>query len=174
MTAERTESTEERDARLFLEDVFGAQPGGLIAITIAPKWGSPHCVKTPADALHYVVGRRDVYFRLGLVAHRPKKRGIEADTVAIPGVWAEVDLNGAPDGRGGTIVNAATDDRSGDGDRALRARTDADGPLRLRTARLLVIRRAVAARGRRAARRGQAACAGLAGATARQRRNESA
>ncbi len=98
---------QERDARLFLTDVFGSEPPGLVAITVAPKWGSPHCVKTPADALWYVVDKPDVYFRIGLVAHKPAKRGEESDTVAIPGVWAEIDINGAPDGRGGTITDAA-------------------------------------------------------------------
>ena len=48
-----------------------------------------------------------MYFRLGLVAHRPAKRGEEADTIAIPGVWAEIDVNGGPQNNGDLVTNGA-------------------------------------------------------------------
>ena len=102
-----TSAEQERDARLFLETLYGGRPDGLIAITIAPAWDKPHCVKTPADAPHYVVGKRDVYYRLGLVRHPPKKRGTEADTIGIPGVWAEFDVNGGPKNNGDTVKDGA-------------------------------------------------------------------
>ena len=98
---------QERDARLFLEELYGPEPDGLIAITVAPAWNKPRCCKAPAGAIYYAVGRRDVYFRLGLVARQPHGRGVEADTIAIPGVWVEIDLNGSPDGRGSVITDAA-------------------------------------------------------------------
>ena len=56
---------QERDARLFLEELYGPEPDGLIAITTAPDWHKPVCCKAPTGALYYVVGKRDVYFRLG-------------------------------------------------------------------------------------------------------------
>ena len=61
--------------------------------------------------MHYVVGKVDVYTRITLLACRPAKggRGTEDDAIALPGVWAEFDVNGTPDSKGGIVADAFPD-----------------------------------------------------------------
>jgi hypothetical protein len=90
---------QERDARLFLETLFEQQPPKtVIAIGDARK---PHFVLSPADALAWVVGKSDVYVRMSLLAGKPATpRGKKEDSVAILGVWADIDVEGGPKSNG--------------------------------------------------------------------------
>jgi hypothetical protein len=95
----------ERDARLFLNDVYGGQPDGTV-IAVGPV-KRPHYVYGPEDALSYIVNKIDRYCRVTLLGGRPKSgRGAAEDSVALPGLVADFDLNGAPDGRGGVVTGA--------------------------------------------------------------------
>jgi len=59
------------------------------------------------EATRLVVGAVDVYTRITIIGKRPMTgRGTAADSVAVPGLWFEIDVNGAPDGRGGVIACA--------------------------------------------------------------------
>ena len=98
----------EREALAFFEGLFSDEPQGRILICEKAKGWSTHACLTPADAVPYVLGHVDVYHRATLVEHKPRSgRGTEADTSALPAVWGEVDVNGAPDGKGGVVSGAA-------------------------------------------------------------------
>ena len=97
----------EREALAFFEGLFSDEPQGRILICEKAKGWSTHACLTPADAVPYVLGHVDVYHRATLVEHKPRSgRGTEADTSALPAVWGEVDVNGAPDGKGGVVSGA--------------------------------------------------------------------
>jgi hypothetical protein len=98
-------------ALTFLTLLHGAEPQGLIAITVAPRWGSPHRVYTPQDALPYVVGKPDVYTRIGLLERLDHGRGTANATVQIPGAWVEIDVTGGPSNNGQQVAGGARDYR---------------------------------------------------------------
>jgi hypothetical protein len=104
--------SEARDSLAFFEALFGDQPQGRILICEKTKGWSPHACVSPADAVHYVLGNVDVFHRVTLVEHKPKSgRGTEADTSALTDLWAEADVNGSPDGKGGVVSDAAASQR---------------------------------------------------------------
>ena len=95
----------ERDARLFFGDVYGAQPEGTV-IAVGPV-KKPHYALGPEGALPWVVNKTDAYVRVTLLAGRPKSgRGTAEDSVALPGLVADFDVNGSPDGHGGVVAGA--------------------------------------------------------------------
>ena len=107
MTAPNREQLE-REAAEFLEEVYGSKPAGtLIAVGPAAK---QHFVRTPADAVPYVIGGVDMFVRVSLLGKRPKSgRGMDADAVALPALVADYDVNGSPTGNGGVVTGAFTD-----------------------------------------------------------------
>jgi hypothetical protein len=86
----------ERDALRFLELLYRGKPEPSV-IVVTPKaangdFGRSHFVPSPKDALDYVVGAVDVYTRITPIARKPASgRGKAADSIALPGVWAELD-----------------------------------------------------------------------------------
>ena len=95
----------ERDAEMFLADVYARQPEGTV-IAVGPK-SKQHFVLNPSGALPWIVGKPDSYCRVTLLARRPEKgRGKAADSVALPGLVADFDVDGSPDGRGGVVTGA--------------------------------------------------------------------
>jgi hypothetical protein len=97
-----TVSDVERDAGVFLETLYGIGPddGLLIAISTFKPFRQEFCPDVGA-ALTHVVGHADIYSRITLLAERPRGRGLESDSAALPGVWCEFDVKGSPNGRGG-------------------------------------------------------------------------
>jgi len=95
-----------QDALTYLEALHGERPQpSVIVVTPTTKGGGfarSHFVRSPQDAVDYVVGGVDVYVRITPLARRPKDggRGIADDAIALPAVWAELDINGTP-GRDG-------------------------------------------------------------------------
>jgi hypothetical protein len=101
----RTSRRLEFDARHYLRALYQGQPEGtLIAVGTLTR---PHFCYSVDDALHWVIGARDVYARITLLGGRPARRGAAADSVALPGVWAEVDVNGGPRAAGGVVTDGA-------------------------------------------------------------------
>jgi len=107
-TIRAARGTTERDARLYLGTLYHGQPESTV-IAVG-DFRRPHFCYTPADAMHYVAGQRDVYARITYLGGRPKSgRGTAADSVALPGAWAEVDVNGGPTSTGGVVTDGAAD-----------------------------------------------------------------
>lgn len=94
-----------RDAELFMATLFADQPAGTLISVGSVR--SPVCVPTVDEALPHVVGKQDVYVRITLLGRRPKRRGSAADSVAIPGVWVEIDVNGGPKSNGKVVEDGA-------------------------------------------------------------------
>lgn len=95
----------ERDARLFLNDVYRDQPAGTV-IVVGP-YTRPHYVKNTENALPYIVRKRNSFCRVTLLAGRPKRgRGKAEDAVALTGLTTDFDVNGSPDGKGGLVTGA--------------------------------------------------------------------
>jgi hypothetical protein len=93
-------------ARTFGRELYGQPPAGLIALSSknGRGWGPTSCVSTLEQFVDNVAGAVDVYARITLLGAKPARgRGTEADSIAMRAVWCELDLTGAPDGRGGTI-----------------------------------------------------------------------
>lgn len=107
-------SAEQQDALRFLELLYRGKPEPSV-IVVTPKasngsWARSHFVRSPQDALPYVLGAVDVYTRITPIAQRPQKgRGNADDSIALPSVWAEFDVNGTPNGRGGVVSGAFPD-----------------------------------------------------------------
>lgn len=98
----------DRDARLFFDDVYREQPPDTV-IAVG-TFARPHFVRSPDGALPYIVGKRNVFTRVTLLAGRPAKgRGRDSDSVALPGLVGDLDINGSPDGKGGTVTGAFRD-----------------------------------------------------------------
>jgi hypothetical protein len=102
----------ERDARWFLETLYRGQPTpSVIALswkTASGRLGQSRFPRTPDDALPLIIGGVDVYHRITLLAGKPpgRQRGDETAAIALPGVWFDADINGAPDGNGDVVKNA--------------------------------------------------------------------
>lgn len=58
-----------------------------------------------------IAGRSDVFMGAALTLKRlpPTQRPNAAHSVCIPGMWADIDINGTPDGKGGVKAGAARD-----------------------------------------------------------------
>jgi len=89
------------DAALsFLRSLYGNEAPGFIALwTRQDKrtyWFPAHELDKAAAAAISLAGSFDVYFGAGLrrEALTPDKRGGNADIIAIPGLWADVDIQG--------------------------------------------------------------------------------
>jgi hypothetical protein len=94
-------------ARTFGLELYGQAPAGLIALSSknGRGWGPTSVVSTLEDFISQVAGAVDVYARITLIGDKPARgRGTEADSIAMPGVWTELDINGSPNGRGGTVT----------------------------------------------------------------------
>lgn len=100
-------------AREFLELVWPQVPrGGALAL-----WhkGSRRTATfaDPGAAAVYATGvatETDIYLHAGLAPvdwKEPKRRPTTAQIGAVPGVWADIDVNGSPDGEGGVKSGAA-------------------------------------------------------------------
>jgi len=97
-----------------LTDLFGELPAGLRVATWQKKDKRSVYLSDFEEAARFE-GAQDVYVSAALVAvesaerigsrGRPKAR----DAAAIPGVWADVDVNGTPDGGGGVKTGVAPD-----------------------------------------------------------------
>src|SRR5688572_11824829 len=101
----------ERDALAYLEALYDGRPeGSLIVITqkVDTRWPS-HFVHSPRDALPYVIGHVDVYARVTPLRKRPDRgrRGGAELAAALQGVWADIDVTGSPNGKGGSVVGGA-------------------------------------------------------------------
>ena len=94
----------------FMEALYGRKPdGSLIVISTrnGRGWGPTSFADHITEAAGLVAGAVDVYTRISVIGEIPPRgRGTAALSIAIPGLWVEVDVNGAPDGRGGTITDA--------------------------------------------------------------------
>jgi hypothetical protein len=100
-----------RDALTYLEALHGErpQPSVIVVTPTKPSGGfaRSHFVRSPQDALDYVLGAVDVYVRVTPIAGRLKDgRGTAADAIALPAVWAELDVDGTP-GRDGKVKSGA-------------------------------------------------------------------
>jgi len=97
----------EAEALGFLEALFTPEPPGLIAITRKPAWGNP-ATFTNAAAVGYIIANPlDCYVRIGLIESKPPGRGTEEHTIAIPGVYVDIDVIGGPNNAGGVVKNGA-------------------------------------------------------------------
>jgi hypothetical protein len=98
------------DARLFLDELYGQGFAADLILAISSKnggrWGSTSFADCAERALAQVVGHVDVYTRITMLAGRPARRGEAKDSAALATIWAEADINGAPDGRGGVVDGA--------------------------------------------------------------------
>src|SRR4051794_31014450 len=103
-----TTSECERDALTYFEALYANRPeGSLIALTEKPTWQSTF-VDSPVEAARYVVGQVDVYNRVTPLRERPESGRGGADLAAsLPGAWADIDISGSPDGKGGVVEGAA-------------------------------------------------------------------
>jgi hypothetical protein len=97
-----------REATQFLEALFGGAPAAArIALwTKADK--TTHYLASPQDAARLAVqAEGDVYVHASLAGRDlgPRKRITNLTSAGIPGVWADIDVNGGPEGK----QNAAPD-----------------------------------------------------------------
>jgi hypothetical protein len=96
---------EAQEARAFLRALYDGKPdGSLIAVSprVEGRWGRTSFYDDVEQAAEGVVGGVDLYARItALVERPPTGRGDETLSASIPGVWCELDVAGAPDGRGG-------------------------------------------------------------------------
>ncbi len=83
----------------FFDELYGPQAPGYLALwTKDPRrtiWTpGKDLIKAGQVALKLVQARKDVYFGLGLQPNDlgPQKRGKAAQVIAIPGVWADIDI----------------------------------------------------------------------------------
>ncbi len=99
-------------SRAFLSELFPELPSGLRV----PLWRLSDRRSLYVGALEEATnfeGARDLYVSAALItaedAERigPRGRLKARDAAAIPGVWVDIDVNGTPDGRGGTKTGAA-------------------------------------------------------------------
>ena len=87
-------------AREFFRTLYGDEaPGFLPIFTPTPKRTRWVAADSPAEAARVAVesGReRDTYFGIGLhkEALREGRRGTAEEVIALPGVWADLDVNG--------------------------------------------------------------------------------
>ena len=103
--------TARADALAYLEALHGERPEPSVIVvtptTRAGGFGRSHFVRSPKDALDYVLGVVDVYVRITPIAHRLRTgRGTAEDAITLPTVWAELDVNGTP-GRNGELKAGA-------------------------------------------------------------------
>jgi hypothetical protein len=97
----------ERDAALFLEQLYGIEPDDGLLISLSTfKPFRQHFCSDVGEALTYVIGHADIYHRVTLLDERVHGRGKKADSAAMPAVWMELDINGGPRSNGGTIEDA--------------------------------------------------------------------
>ena len=100
----------ERDALAFFETLYRGRPEpSVIALSFKRPGGGLHTryALTAANAAEMVLGSIDCWHRLSLLAHRPESgRGSEADSIAVPGMALDLDVNGSPDGKGGVVTGA--------------------------------------------------------------------
>jgi hypothetical protein len=98
------------DTAVFMNALYGAKPADsqiVISTKNGKGWGPSTFTTSVTEAAELVAGAIDVYTRITTIGERPKEgRGKAADSVAVPGLWLEVDVNGAPDGHGGVIAGA--------------------------------------------------------------------
>jgi hypothetical protein len=86
----------------FLRTVFEGQEGGVIALFSKPSKRSKFISLANRDwsdeAAKYALAERrreDVYFAIGVQGQQPHKgRGKQADVLALPGLWADIDVRG--------------------------------------------------------------------------------
>jgi len=99
-------------SRAFLSELFPELPSGLRV----PLWRLSDRRSLYVGALEEATnfeGARDLYVSAALItaedAERigPRGRLKARDASAIPGVWADIDVSGTPDGRGGVKTGAA-------------------------------------------------------------------
>ncbi len=99
-----------RDALAYLEALFAGRPDPSVIVVTARNGkglGPSRFPLSPQDALPLVLGAVDTYVRITPLAHKPERgRGSAADAVSLPGVWAEIDVNGTPNGKGGVKAGA--------------------------------------------------------------------
>lgn len=90
------------DAQRFLETLWGQRPPGYVQIwRLADRrsWYFRNC----AAAAAYCEGEVDVYTCVALAgrAYGPYKRAKANQTVALAGLWLDIDVNGGPDDKQG-------------------------------------------------------------------------
>ena len=103
--------TARSDALTYLEALHGERPErSVIAVTpttVDGRFARSHFVRSPQDALDFIVGAVDVYVRVTPIAAALKQgRGTTEDAIALPAVWAELDVNGTPN-RDDTVKTGA-------------------------------------------------------------------
>jgi hypothetical protein len=103
-----------RDARWFFDELYRGKPDDSLIVITAKEgsgFGRSHFVQHADGALPYVLGVVDVYTRITVIGSmlRGRGRGKAEHSVALPGVWAELDVNGSPDGRGVAVTGAFPD-----------------------------------------------------------------
>ena len=86
--------------KLFFNGLWPSVDEGLLAISSKDLGGlsSKFFKAPPGAAVHQVMERwvnRDIWYSVGLLKQRPEKgRGTEADVIAIPGLWFDLDVLG--------------------------------------------------------------------------------
>jgi hypothetical protein len=88
----------------FLKALFDRKPTSTVVMVMqAPRWSEAKAFLSWPPVVEAGFGRPDVY--VGCCAlHRPPgkgRRGGESEAVLLPAAWADVDVNGGPDGRTG-------------------------------------------------------------------------
>lgn len=94
------------DEHDFLSALFGSKPegSGILLWRKDTKKTHPFGAITPAADWLSAVQDTDVYVAAGLTARVGKtraQRGTASEVAAIPGVWADIDINGGPEGKTG-------------------------------------------------------------------------
>ena len=86
----------------FLRSVFNGQDNGFVALFSKPHnhsrfvpFGRPDWYNEAAKHAMLAREKEDVYFAIGVHGQQPHKgRGKQAGVVALPGLWADIDILG--------------------------------------------------------------------------------
>lgn len=100
----------EREANAFLDAIFGRKPSDkslFIQIWAKSSKSSSYVLDVPTAATRALAVDRDAYVGVSLVGKDlgRKRRGGNDDAIGIGGFWADIDVNGGPEGK----RNAAPD-----------------------------------------------------------------
>jgi hypothetical protein len=87
--------------RRFLRALYGESPPGYLGLSVfgsgsKTHWLPAHMLSEAADLAVELSETRDVYLNVGLRAEDlgKEKRGVAEEVVALPGLWADIDVEG--------------------------------------------------------------------------------
>jgi hypothetical protein len=97
-------------AHTFLSEVFGESPGKGLFIQLWTKGDKrTHYFRNSTEAAEFAITRtNDLYVAVSLAAknYGPAKRAPAKESAGIPGVWADIDINGGPENKTGAAPDA--------------------------------------------------------------------